>query len=41
VGTILTSPQAGQTCKLEGVANTAGLISADGRTVTTSILRPG
>jgi hypothetical protein len=41
VGTILTSPQVRQTCKLEGIANTAGLISADGRTPTTSILRPG
>jgi hypothetical protein len=41
VGKILTGPRAGQTFKLEGIPKTTGLISADGRTLTTSILTPG
>jgi hypothetical protein len=41
VGKVLTGPRAGQTFKVEGVPPATGLISADGRTLTTSILTPG
>ena len=40
-GTVLTGPRKGQTFKLEGVPAATGLISADGRTLVTSILAPG
>lgn len=40
-GTILTGPRAGQTFTLEGVPPATGLISANGHTLTTSILTPG
>jgi hypothetical protein len=40
-GTVLTGPRKGQTFKLEGVPAATGLISANGRTLVTSILTPG
>src|SRR5215470_17698211 len=40
-GTVLTGPRAGQTFKLEGVPKATGMISANGRTLVTSILTPG
>jgi hypothetical protein len=41
VGTVLTGSRAGQTFKLEGVPMRVGIISADGRTLTTSFTAPG
>jgi hypothetical protein len=40
-GTVLTGPRKGQTFKLEGVPAATGLISANRRTLVTSILTPG
>jgi hypothetical protein len=40
VGKVLTGPRAGQTFKLEGTPMRTGLISADGRTLVTSVLTP-
>jgi hypothetical protein len=40
-GTVLTGPRTGQTFKVEGIPKATGLISANGRTLTTSILTPG
>jgi hypothetical protein len=40
VGKVLTGPRAGQTFTLEGVPMRTGLISADGRTLVTSVLTP-
>jgi hypothetical protein len=40
-GTVLSGPRKGQTFKLEGVPAATGLISANGRTLVTSILTPG
>jgi hypothetical protein len=41
VGTILTGPRTGQTFLLESVPTTTGLISKDGKTLTTANLTPG
>jgi hypothetical protein len=41
VATILTGPRAGQTSLLENVPTTTGLISKDGKTLTTANLTPG
>jgi hypothetical protein len=41
VGKVLTGPRAGQTFKIEGTPNRTGLISADRRTLVSSILAPG
>jgi len=41
VGNVLAGPRAGQTFKLEDVPEATGLISANSRTLTTSILTPG
>lgn len=40
-GTVLTGPRAGQTFTLENVPTTTGLISKDGKTLTTATLTPG
>ncbi len=40
-GTVLSGPRKGQTFTVEGVPPATGLISANGRTLTTSILTPG
>jgi hypothetical protein len=40
-GTVLSGPRKGQTFKIEGTPPAIGLISANGRTLTTSILTPG
>ncbi len=40
-GKVLTGPRAGQTFTVEGIPPATGLISANGRTLTTSILTPG
>jgi hypothetical protein len=40
-GTVLTGPRAGQTFTVDGVPKATGLISANGHTLTTSILTPG
>jgi hypothetical protein len=40
-GTVLTGPRAGQTFAVDGIPKATGLISANGRTLTTSILTPG
>jgi hypothetical protein len=40
-GTGLTGVRAGQIFKIEGIPKRTGLISANGHTLTTSILTPG
>jgi hypothetical protein len=40
-GTVLSGPRKGQTYKIEGTPPATGLISANGHTLTTSILTPG
>lgn len=40
-GTVLSGPRRGQTFTIEGIPPSTGLISANGRTLTTSILNPG
>lgn len=40
-GTVLTGVREGQTFKIEGIPKATGLISANGHTLTTSILTPG
>jgi hypothetical protein len=40
-GTVLSGPRKGQTFTIEGIPPATGLISADGRTLTASILTPG
>jgi hypothetical protein len=41
VGKVLTGPRAGQTFKIEGTPNRTGIISADRRSLISSILTPG
>jgi hypothetical protein len=41
MGTVLTGPRAGQTFKIEGTPQATGLISANGHTLTTSVLLRG
>jgi hypothetical protein len=39
-GTVLSGPRKGQTFTIEGLPPATGVISANGRTLTTSILTP-